>query len=177
MNLNNNNQQKQENNRKAILNSYKDFVIGMKYVQGSYSENAVEYSEESNVVNDALDYVPDYFLDVEFSDEVKDCQYAYKCVSGNKVITESSTRSNDIYEGFRGNMVVVTLPTSNNKTLLKLGLILMEDALLSYKRLRGEHGEFALKEIDGFLSDKYMVNFTEPFLKWKEGMLNYINKH
>ncbi|KZD55599.1 hypothetical protein B4088_5344 [Bacillus cereus] len=49
--------------------------------------------------------------------------------------------------------------------------------MLSYKRLRGEKGEFALKELDKFLSDEYMMNLIKSFGKWKEGLLNYINKH
>ncbi|WP_336769860.1 hypothetical protein [Bacillus bombysepticus] len=177
MNLNNDNHQNQENNRKAILNTYKDFVIGMLYLQGSFRVKVYEYSAEYTVVDQAFGFVPDYFLDADFDDEVTDCQHAYEEFSGNEVFVESATRSNDLYESYRGNKVIVTFPTSNNKTLLKLGFIMVEDALLSYKRLRGENGEFALKELDGFLSDKYMMNFTKPFLVWKEGMLDYINKH
>ncbi|GAB6427948.1 hypothetical protein bcgnr5372_38440 [Bacillus luti] len=157
MNLNNNNQQKMNDSKTEILNTYKEFIFGMRFVDASLNDKENEHLQEYFLVNEAFEYGPDYIFEMEFSAELDGCQQIYEVVSGTKLSLIS--------------------PRIGNKTLLKLGLIMMEDALLSYKRVRGEKGEFVLKEFDKFLSDEYMMNLIKPLGKWKEELLIYINKH
>ncbi|GAB6553097.1 hypothetical protein bcgnr5378_06400 [Bacillus cereus] len=157
MTLNNNNQQKMNDSKTEILNTYKEFILGMHYVNASLNDDENEHSKDHVLVNEAFEYGTDPLFDMDFTDELSNCKQVYEVVSGTDMI--------------------LTPPRLGNKTSLKLGLILMEDSLLSYKRLRGEKGEFALKELDKFLSDEYMMNLIKSFGKWKEGLLNYINKH
>ncbi|MEH7459372.1 hypothetical protein V7183_19805 [Bacillus sp. JJ1127] len=156
MNLNQNNQ-KYNKTKKSILESYHGFVAGMVMVAAGYSEHGTEREAERTLVEKAFEYVPGYYLNRDFDEEAIECAA--------------------ILEGLGFKKPFISINFSSNKALLKIGLRMMEEALLSYKNQRGDNGEFAIKELNGTLSDDYMMRIIEPFSKWKENMLNHINKH
>ncbi|PEF63493.1 hypothetical protein [Bacillus cereus] len=155
MYLNQNSQQYNKTN-KYVLDSYHKFVTGMVMVAAGYSEHGSEREAERSIVEKAFENVAGFYLNCDFDEEVMECV----------AILEDL--------GFKKPLLSINL--ASNIKLLEIGLGMMEKALLSYKKHRGENGEFAIKEINGALSDDYMMNIIGPFCKWKENMLNHINK-
>lgn len=147
----------QHNNIKYVLESYYEFVTGMVMTAAGYSEHGNEREAERNIVEKAFENVTGFYLDCEFDEEVIECV----------------TILEDL--GFKKPFISINL--ASNTTLLEIGLGKMEEALLFYKKHIGNNGEFAINELNGTLSDEYMMKIIEPFCKWKENMLNHINKY
>lgn len=147
----------QHNNIKYILESYHEFVTGMVMTAAGYSEHGSEREAERNIVEKAFENVTGFYLDCDFDEEVIECV----------------TILEDL--GFKKTFISINL--ASNTTLLEIGLGKMEEALLFYKKHRGNNDEFAINELNGTLSDEYMMKIIEPFCKWKENMLNHINKY
>ena len=149
--------QQYNNNIKYVLESYHEFVTGMVIAAAGYSEHESEREAERNIVEKAFENVTGFYLDRDFDEEVIECV----------------TILEDL--GFKKPFISINL--ASNITLLEIGLRKMEEALLSYKKHRGNNGEFAINELNCTLSDEYMMKIIEPFCKWKENMLNHIYKY